>query len=147
VVVQLLGTIRSVYSGTALRCALTVQAEASFIIIIKHCFAVICRFSSSQLKGALINCAAWWEVGGCCCPCFTDEECGAVAHPAPCPRLCRNSPSVAAAHPETPAPARGSVPGNALCSSPAAEQPGRSFEVIFISLNPVWVWIDRGGCC
>lgn len=93
-VVQQLGTIHSVYSSAALRCTLMEQAEASFIIIIKHYFAVIGCFLSSRLKGALINCAARWEVGSCSCPCFTDEESGGLTHPVSCPRLCDNSPSV-----------------------------------------------------
>lgn len=43
-VVQLLETIHSVYSSTALRCTLMEQVEASFIIIINHYFGVICCF-------------------------------------------------------------------------------------------------------
>lgn len=132
-VVQQLGTIQSVYSSAALRCTLMEQAEASFIILIKHYFAVTGCFLSSRLKGALINCTARWEVGSCSCPCFTDEESGALTHPVSCPRLCNNSPSESAASSEMPAPARGFIPGDALCSSPVAEQPPGSFEVIFIS--------------
>lgn len=121
-VVQLLGTIHSVYSSTALRCTLMEEVEVSFTIIIKHYFAVTGCFSSSQLKGALINCVARWEVGSCFCPCFTDEESGALTHPACCPRLCSNSPSKSAADPEMSAPAQGIILVNALCLSPVAEQ-------------------------
>lgn len=116
-VLSLPGTIHSVCGSAALRCTLMERAEAPFIIIIKHHFAVTCRFSSSQLKGALITRAARWEGGSCCCPRFADEESGGLAHPARCPRARGNSPSESAARPETPTPARGFIPGNNLCSS------------------------------
>lgn len=57
---------------------------------------------------------AQWEAGSCCCPRFTDEEAGALAHPAACPQSDSISPSESADGPKMPAPARSFIPGNAL---------------------------------